>query len=148
MDFLNAIRGPFVYLDTNIFIYALEAYVEYVSALTALFNAIDQGQFTAVTSELTLAECLVRPLIDQNTARQENYKQVLQSSAALRVVPISRNILIDAAQARASSNLRLPDAIQASTCLRGMCETFLTNDPAFRSVPGLPVVVLSEIISP
>jgi hypothetical protein len=35
MGLLNAVTGPFVYLDANIFIYALEAYPDYVAELTA-----------------------------------------------------------------------------------------------------------------
>jgi len=55
MGIMDTFRGERIYLDTNIFIYALEAYPEYVSALTSLFVAIDEGKIKAVTSELTLA---------------------------------------------------------------------------------------------
>lgn len=61
MVVLNAIRGGRVYLDTNIFIYALEGYADFIDDLTELFASIDAGNIRAVTSELTLAEVLVRP---------------------------------------------------------------------------------------
>lgn len=38
MGLLDAITGPFIYLDANIFIYALEAHVDYVNELTTLFQ--------------------------------------------------------------------------------------------------------------
>ena len=56
MVILNAIRGERVYLDTNIFIYALEGYPDFVDELTELFESLDAGNLSAVTSELTLAE--------------------------------------------------------------------------------------------
>ena len=63
MGIMDAFRGERIYLDTNIFIYALEAYPEYVSTLTSLFAAIDEGKIRAMTSELTLAEVLIKPMM-------------------------------------------------------------------------------------
>lgn len=62
-----------VYLDANIFIYALEGYPEFLSILTDLFDMIDNGKLKAYTSELTLAETLVKPMIDNNTQLQKVY---------------------------------------------------------------------------
>ncbi len=87
MVILNAIRGERVYLDTNIFIYALEGYPEFVDELNEFFESIDAGNLRAFTSELTLAEVLVRPLMDGNLEIQTIYQQALQSSDALEVVP-------------------------------------------------------------
>jgi hypothetical protein len=39
------------------------------TVLTALFEALDRGELTAVTSELTLAEVLVKPLLDHHAER-------------------------------------------------------------------------------
>jgi len=70
MGIIDAIRGERVYLDTNVFIYALEEYPRYVQALTELFDSIDAGRLKAITSELTLAEALVKPMMDGNAALQ------------------------------------------------------------------------------
>lgn len=146
MVVLNAIRGRRVYLDTNVFIYALEGYADFVDDLTELFASIDAGNIRAVTSELTLAEVLVRPLIDGNIERQTTYQQALQSSEVLEVVPVSRDVLIEAARLRAIANLRLPDAIHGATATLTGCETFLTNDRRLLAIPGIDVVVLSDVI--
>lgn len=53
--------GSRVYIDTNIWIYSLEGFAPLAPALTALFERIDAGDLAAVTSELTLAEVLVKP---------------------------------------------------------------------------------------
>jgi predicted nucleic acid-binding protein len=142
---LSAIAGPFVYLDTNVLIYALEAVPEYVAATSSLFEAIDRGQFQAVTSELTLAETLVKPRMDKDDERCAAYEQAIQSSRSMHVVAVNRRVLTEAAAIRAATGLRLPDAIHAATSMLASCETFLTNDPHFRVVAGLPVVVLSEV---
>lgn len=79
-----------VYLDTNVFIYALEGYSTFRLVLTTLFEALDRKSLTAVTSELTLAEALVKPLLDRHAAREGAYLQLLQSTASLMVVPVTR----------------------------------------------------------
>ncbi|MDY6786407.1 MAG: type II toxin-antitoxin system VapC family toxin [Cyanobacteriota bacterium] len=146
MGILNALRGTRIYLDTNIWIYALEGYQPFIANLTQLFQAIDDGALTAVTSELSLAEALVKPMQNQNIPQQEAYKQILSSSTHLLVAPVSRDLLINAAQLRASTiTLKLPDAIHAATAQLHQCTTFLTNDQRFRSVPSLQVILLSQI---
>lgn len=62
MGLMDVLVGDRIYLDTNIIIYALEGYSEYISSLEQLFTAIDEGKMGAVTSELTLAESLVKPM--------------------------------------------------------------------------------------
>lgn len=133
-----------IYLDTNIFIYALEGYPAFRPALTALFEAFDRREVAAVTSELTLAEALVKPLLDRHAERQVAYLQLLQPTASLQVVPVSREILIAAARLRADVTLKLPDAIHVATAQLTGCAHFLTNDTRIPSLPGLTVRQLSD----
>lgn len=137
------VSGP-IYLDTNIFIYALEGYSVFRPTLTALFESLDRQELTAVTSELTLAEALVKPLLDRHAEREAAYLQVLQSSSSLLVVPVSRAVLIAAARLRAE-DLKLPDAIHVATAQLSTCSTSLTNDARIPSVPGLTIRQLSEL---
>lgn len=148
MGIVDALSKQTVYLDTNIWIYALEAYPEFVSPLTELFRAIDRGELRAVTSELTLAEVLIKPIFDQNIQRQTVYKQTLRSAAFLAVLPVDREILIQAATLRAESQLKLPDAIHVATAFSTGCSVFLTNDQRLRNIPNLAVHLLSDICLP
>ena len=148
MGLLNAIQGNSVYLDTNIWIYALEGFPAFAQELATLFQAIDQGQLTAVTSELSLSEVLVKPIQNGNMAQQDIYKQALSSTSTLRVVPVQRDVLIEAATLRAAVNLKLPDAIHAATAIATQCSTFLTNDQRFQVVSGFQTVLLSQVIAP
>ncbi len=43
MGLEQILPGFHIYLDTNIFIYALEEYPEYLKILTDLFRMIDEG---------------------------------------------------------------------------------------------------------
>ncbi|MEH1945060.1 MAG: PIN domain-containing protein [Nostoc sp.] len=148
MGILDAIQGTKVYLDTNIWIYALEGYPAFVQDLTQLFQSIDRGNLSVVTSELSLAEVLVKPFQNHDLAQQTAYQQLIINSQNLTVIPISRQVLIEAAQLCASINIKLPDAIHAATALLTQCSTFLTNARRFRSVRKLSAILLSEINSP
>ncbi|WP_347566102.1 PIN domain-containing protein [Scytonema sp. UIC 10036] len=64
------------------------------------------------------------------------------------MIPVSRDILIEAAQLRANVNIKLPDAIHAATAILTQCSTFITNDQRFQSVLSISVVLLSQISSP
>jgi len=56
-----SIRGQKVYLDSNTIIYVLEGFAEYSNLKTGLLDALDAGDATAVTSELTLVETVAGP---------------------------------------------------------------------------------------
>lgn len=148
MGLLTALQGDRIYFDTNVWIYAVESYPAFIQELLVLLQSIDQGNQIAITSELSLAEVLVKPLQEQNKARQDAYKKAIVNRKNVFVVPVLREILIDAAQVRADTGLKLPDAIHVATAVRVQCSTFLTNDDRLKSLSSLNVVLLSEAISP
>lgn len=128
MDILSRIAGRKTYLDVNVFIYALEGFPEVEHALEVLFKAIDTAAFQTVTGELSLAEALVKPIENKNVQHQAVYEGAIRNRKGLEVVPVSRRILLEAAQLRGTIALKLPDAIHVATALQSGCEVFLTND--------------------
>lgn len=145
MGLTNLLRGNRIYLDSNIWIYALENVPEYSSLLVALFELAENGSLTIITSELTLSEVLVRPIRKRDTAKQTAYVEAITATENTTAVPISRNILLDAAKVRSDSRLKLPDAIHAASAIATSCTTFLTNDKQFRTVQGLHMLLLSQV---
>ena len=144
MGLLTSLRGNRIYLDANIWIYVLEGFADYSQSLTALFTAVDSGSLVLVTSEITLAEILVRPMKEGNATKQKTYAELIESTDGSLAVPIERGILIRAAEIRANTKLKLPGAIHAATAMSAGCTTFLTNDKQFRTVAGLHTLLLSQ----
>ncbi|MBI2760506.1 MAG: PIN domain-containing protein [Chloroflexi bacterium] len=138
--------GRVVYLDTNVVIYIIEGYARYETVLRTLLAAMDTRDIMAVTSELTVAEVLVKPLRDGNRRVQHAYQAFLQPSAALRLVPIDRPLLENAAALRAARSVKLPDAIHLATAGAHQCDAYLTNDEGLRSVTSVPVRLLAELL--
>ena len=143
---MTRLQGRVVYLDTNVFVYAVEGVEPYASALRPLVEAIAAGEQQAVTSEITLAEVLVRPLRESDTVRQAEFDVAVRTRGGLTVVPVSRPVLVEAARLRALTRLKLPDAVHAATARQSGCEAFLTNDTGIAAVPGVEVVRLAELV--
>lgn len=139
------IAGQRIYLDANIFIYAMEEIAPWAQSTCRLLEAIDAGRCTAVTSELTIAECLVKPFELGRSDVVETYLDLLRSRGALTIAPISREILVAAAEARAAHGLKLPDAVHVATALNTQCAFMITNDRALANVPFVQTAPLSDL---
>lgn len=73
---MGAVRlslGRTVYLDSNIVIYAVEGFAELADQLKSILQAMIDSQIAVVTSELTVAEVLVKPLRDSNQRLRQTY---------------------------------------------------------------------------
>jgi predicted nucleic acid-binding protein len=137
-----------VYLDANSVIYTIERIEPYLTILNPLWDAVQAGIVTVATSDLTLLEVLVAPLKKGDKGLEADYRALLQRSQGVRLIPISQTVLERAANLRATTSVKTPDAIHAATALVARCDLFVTNDVAFKKVTGLPVTILSEVISP
>ena len=116
MGSLNqALAGKQVYLDVNIFIYALEGMEPWASLLRQAFTGMETGEWQAVTSELSLAESLVRPFQLGRQDLVQLYRAALSNRDCLRLVPLDASILVSAARLRALHGFKLPDAMHAAT---------------------------------
>lgn len=145
MDALRrALAGQKVYLDVNVFIYALEGAAPWSSMLGPVFAAMEAGEWQAVTSELSLAECLVRPFQLGRDDLVQLYKAALSPQAHFGLLPVDAPTLVSAARLRAAHGFKLPDALHAATALASGCTALLTNDAGFRRTPGIQCLLLSE----
>lgn len=134
-----------LYIDTNIWIYALEGYPEYNREIQKIFSCIDEGSIEVFTSQLALAETLVKPFQENNTFLEEKYKALFSSSDNLILIPVEQDILIDAARLCAKYKIKLPDAIHLSSAMLYQCDHFLTNDKQIKTIPEINVTYLSDV---
>ena len=137
--------GP-VGVDTSIFIYFIEENPSFLPVLQPFFRAVDTGRKELVTSALTLLEVLVVPYCSGDRLLAERYEALLTQSRGVRVAEISRDHLRAAAQLRAATGVKTPDALQLVAALGAGCTSFLTNDRALPMVRGLRILQLSSYI--
>jgi len=147
MGSLNLPASGQVYVETNTLIYTVEHHPSYGPLLDPFWQAASAGQVMPISSTLIITEALVMPLRNGNLALQAAYEVAL-FSADLQLVPLSQDVLREAARLRADiPGLRTPDALHAATALLAGCALFLTNDTGFRRVPGLPLVILDDVLA-
>lgn len=144
MGSLTLPAGGAVYVDAMAVIYTVERFPDYWPLLEPLWLAAQARTVEVFSSELTIMEVLVKPLKTRDTAVIAAYEQSL-AGTDLQLLPITQSILRGAAQLRAATRLRTPDAIHAVTAQQMGCMLFVTNDTGFRGVPGLPVVILDDV---
>ena len=136
-----------IYADANIALYTVNRHPVYATLCDPLWLAAQQGTVSAVSSELTLMETLVGPLRHGDTAK-ETASINLWNRVGASLLPITQDILREAARLRAAiAGLKTPDAIHAATALLHGCTLFVSNDAGFRRVPGLPLVLLDDVLA-
>jgi predicted nucleic acid-binding protein len=134
-----------IYLDSNIFIFALEAEPKFGPPCSVLLRAIDESTVDAVTSELTLAEVLVKPI---ELGRSELAKQFMTvfTQSRLRVHPVSRAVLLLSAEVRAIHGGRLADSIHVATAIERGCAAIVSEDRRLRPPPALQRISADDFI--
>ena len=131
--------GQRVYLDANIVIFVVEEPIPLTAGQFALFTAMEEGLVRAVTSELSLTECLVHPLTINDIGLTSTYEKLLSSEAGVELVPVSREILIRAAHVRARHKLKTPDAIHVASAMSSGATVFLTADGRIKAPPEIRI---------
>ena len=136
-----------VAVDTAVFIYFLEEHPKFLRVILPLLREADEGKRTLTTSALTLLEVLVVPYRAGNRALAERYEALLTRGRGVRLIEISRGQLRAAAQLRAATGVKTPDALQIVAAISTGCKSFLTNDRRLPPIPGLRIVELSSYVS-
>ena len=112
--------------------------------LEPLFRAIDAGRIEAVTSALTLLEVLAVPLRAGNEPLALRYESLLTRGRGLHLLELTRPLLRAAAQLRAVTSMRTPDALQVAAALAAGATRLLTSGRRIPEVPGLAIVQLED----
>ena len=143
---IDELHNAIVGLDTAPLIYYIEEHPQYLSAVDPFFDAMDRGEFTIITSTVTLLEVLVQPLRANAANLIAEYRNILLGAPNLMTFELSPAIAEIAARLRADSRLRTPDAIQIATAIHGGASFFLTNDTRLPNIPHLKMLALDDLL--
>jgi predicted nucleic acid-binding protein len=134
-----------IYVDSNCVIYSVEKITPYDGLLDVLWAEVTAGRLSAVSSQLSLLETLVKPIRIGDTKLESDYRAFLLESRGVEILPIDLAVLTRAARIRAETGLKTPDAVHAATAIECGAALFVTNDPAFSKVRQLDVGLLSGV---
>jgi len=134
-----------LFLDTAPVIYYVEKNPRYLAIVAPIFARIDDGVLTAVTSPVTLAECLVMPYRLGLSKLQQDFFDLIVHGQNTVFASLDHECARRAAELRARYHITLPDALQVATALKAGCEALLSNDSGLRRVTELRVLVVDEL---
>ncbi|MEK7404651.1 MAG: PIN domain-containing protein [Acidobacteriota bacterium] len=132
-------------IDTSVFIYFMEAHQRYLTLVEPVFTWLRGTRGGAVTSTLTMLELLLQPYRLQKNDLVDGFYALLTTYPNLEWAEVTLAIADRAAQLRAEFNLKTPDSIQAATALVRQATGFVSNDPVFRRIKNLDVLILDEL---
>ena len=133
-------------LDTNVFIYQLEANSRYLGLTDHIFSWLERPGSQAVTSTLTMMELLVHPYRELDDPRVDEFYGLLSTYPNLDWIAPDLEIADLAARIRARHRLRSPDALQAATAAYAEVTGLITNDPVFERVEFFETLVLDQTL--
>jgi predicted nucleic acid-binding protein len=134
---VEARETPRLYLDSNVFIYALNGTPDVATKLQELFILFEHRAGVAVTSELALAEILPKAADWQ----RRYYLDLIIWRQIFELRPVSRDVLIETAHYRKAAGMpKLPDAIHVVTAIQSGCSRILSADLRLRVPHGYSVI--------
>lgn len=130
-----------IFFDTNLFIYLLEDTGENGARVGDLLQRISERRDDLLTSTLTLAEVLVKPVSAGDFAWADRYEKLL-NTPGVSVLAFDRACARIFAQIRQDKTVTPPDAIQLSCAASAKCDLFITNDDRLsrKTVPGIQFI--------
>lgn len=136
-------------LDTSVFIYHFEAHPRYLPLTQVLLTGVQEGQWTAITSTITVMELTIRPWQMGRSSVAREYEALLIHFPNLTLMDVNRDVARRAAQLRALYNVRPSDALQIATALLRGATAFVTNDRKLtRLSQEIDIIVLDDFASP
>jgi predicted nucleic acid-binding protein len=146
MDLITDLGSGPVGVDTAVFIYFIEEEIPLLGPVEALFKEASAGRLQLVTSALTLLEVLVVPYRARDNSLAERYEALLTRSRGLHMLDLSPELLRAAAQLRAVTGIKTPDALQIAAALSAGCKAFVTNDRRIPAISGLRILQISDYV--
>jgi predicted nucleic acid-binding protein len=130
-----------IFFDTNLFIYLLDDGGARGAKVGGILERISGRRDELLTSTLTLAEVLVKPLSVGDIVWADRYEKLL-NTPGLSLLAFDRASARIYAQLRQDKTLKPPDAIQLSCAANAKCDLFITNDERLsrKIVPGIQFI--------
>jgi predicted nucleic acid-binding protein len=133
-----------LFLDTAPIIYHIEGNPAYQPLTDQVFQTIQAGTLSAVTSSITLSECLVHPYRRGDMTLAQKFRNVITVGVNTRYVGVDA-VAERAAEIRAHYNLKLADSFQVAAAIAAGCDAFLTNGTDLKRVNGITILALDEL---
>lgn len=136
-----------IMIDTNIVIYFLEGDEVFEGISREVFSIIERGEAKGFISVISVAEILVKPMKLCNSQLVEKINRFLNIFPNLYIHGIDRSIAIEAANIRAVTGLKMPDALIIASAKVLNCAIVGTDSQWNKKNLGLDFYNVGEYVS-
>jgi predicted nucleic acid-binding protein len=133
-----------IYADSGIVMRLIEGADNVRVAIETRLRAIPASERFLVTSRLTMLECRCRPLRESRIEALKIYNAFF-AERKVRLKEIDAAVVEEATTVRATTGLKVPDAIHAATAMLAGVKEFWTTDQHFSKCPGLSVRIFRAV---
>jgi predicted nucleic acid-binding protein len=144
---LTRLKGQRVYINANFFIYFLNQQAPFFEVVAPTIQAADAGEFTALCGDAVVTEVMVHPYKMQSPSEIARTKTLFKREAFLTVVRHAEESFDLMAHLRATTNMRMLDALHYATAVNVGCRYLLTNDKDFKTTGTIEVIGISSLLS-
>jgi predicted nucleic acid-binding protein len=131
-----------VYVDSVVFIYALDHTGTFQSKALARLAASQGAGDRLAISDLTRLECRVRPLRLGDLVRLGEYDSFF-ARTDVQVVSLTGAVFDFATEISARHGFKSLDSIHLAAATLAGCDVFLTNDARLTRCPGITVEIIT-----
>ena len=128
------------------FIFEVEESRKYIEIVHPVFRWLEKPESYGITSTVCILELLVHPYRRSDLDSVNKSYALLSTYPNLHWVELTLPVADVAARLRAEFNLKTPDAIQAASAMSLQATGFISNDPAFKRVDTLDVLILDDLL--
>ncbi|MCJ2670270.1 MAG: type II toxin-antitoxin system VapC family toxin [Candidatus Thermoplasmatota archaeon] len=129
-------EGAGRFVDTNIFLYVIQAHEEFGKTSLEILKRIDKGEL-AITSHINILEvCWWLEMHDQVERIEEQLKRI-SAVLNLGIVPLEYRDFIAASRLRRTSQVHFNDCLMVSAMNRMGIEEIYSNDRDFDVFHGI-----------
>jgi predicted nucleic acid-binding protein len=137
-----------VYLDTMVWIYAIEGKTDFTSVARGLFSSLSQSPHTILVSHFLVAELLVLPIREDDRFTIARYRRALLSSPATQLVPFQGAAALSFARLRAAHRVKPPDAIHLALAASVHADAFITTDTRLGKLTIAGIGLIGDLSTP
>jgi predicted nucleic acid-binding protein len=141
------LRLQTIFIDTAPIIYYIEAHPQFGPLAREVVNSFSSGKLLALSSVITLAEVLPKPVENGNVELAQKFSTFLKNGKNIRLLEITASVAELAGNLRGRyPSLKALDAIQIAVSISAGADAFVTNDIGLKKIDELNVIVLKEYL--
>lgn len=124
-------------LDSCACIYLLTRTEPFTAPIRGLFERAGARRLAISLSRLVQMELLVHPMRSRSLREREMIVDLTERATGVETTELTRTVIFLAAEIRAHTRLKTPDAIVVASAAANGCEAIVGNDKRFRDLDAL-----------